>query len=63
MEGTVVGVTIKPVLITTTLILENSTSTQFSAAVVQKMNSLVGRRASKICLGRDLNVTGQRVVR
>jgi hypothetical protein len=48
MEGTVVGVTIKPVLVTTTLILENSTSTQFSAAVVQKMNTLVGKRASKI---------------
>jgi hypothetical protein len=51
MEGTVVGVKVKPVLVTTTLILENSTSAQFSAAVVQKMNSLVGKRAARALLG------------
>jgi len=39
-------------LVDGTLILENSTSTQFSAAVVQKMNSLVGKRASKILVGK-----------
>jgi hypothetical protein len=57
MAGTVVGVTVRQFVVLGhavdgTLILENSTSTQFSAAVVQKMNSLVGKRASKILLGK-----------